>query len=322
MTASTPPRERTVHCRGVDLFVRERGDGFPILMINGLGNNCEMWGHAEDRLSKVAHTIVFDTPGSGRSKTPMWPVSIAALAGVTAAVLDDLGHERVDVLGFSLGGLIAQQLVHVHPGRVRRLALVGTACGWGSMPGTPEALTLLAIPVRYYSRALYEQTKRLLGPADLELLNRVKSISEARLRHPPSLLGYSAQLCAGALWSSLPWLSSVTAPTLVVHGEDDHLVPAANAIQLAYLLPVSRLRILPREGHLLVADPDGGAVPLLEDFFSAETVAHATAWTGGDVVDDDRTVEEAFAGSVGAQPYRAMSHAYRWLLQGAARHTA
>src|SRR5204863_4173376 len=200
--ATNGTRETRVHCHYLDLYVRERGTGHPLLMINGLGNNVDMWGHAEDRLSKVAHTIVFDTPGSGRSRTPPWPLSISSLATVAASVLDELGHESVDVLGFSLGGLIAQQLAHDHPHRVRRLALAGTACGWGSMPGTLDAMALLTIPIRYYSRPLYEQTKHMLGPADRELLDRVGGISDARLSHPPSLIGYSAQLWAGALWSS------------------------------------------------------------------------------------------------------------------------
>ena len=314
--------ETTVHCHGFDLYVRRRGKGHPLLMINGLGNNVDMWGHAEDRLSKVAQTIVFDTPGSGRSRAPLWPMSISSLAGVAASVVDELGHGSADVLGFSLGGLIAQQLAHDHPERVRRLALVSTACGWGSMPGTLDALALLTIPVRYYSRTLYEQTQHMLGPADRELLARVKGISEARLSHPPSLLGYSAQLWAGAFWSSLSWLPSVAAPTLVVHGEGDHLVPPANGFQLAHLLRTSRLHVLPNEGHLLVADPDGGAIPLLADFFGADELESSEAWTSGESVVDERTVDAAFAESVGAQPYRALSEAYRKFVRSSSRRRA
>ena len=70
--------ETTVHCHGFDLYVRRRGKGHPLLMINGLGNNVDMWGHAEDRLSKVAHTIVFDTPGTGRSRRRCADVDLVA----------------------------------------------------------------------------------------------------------------------------------------------------------------------------------------------------------------------------------------------------
>jgi pimeloyl-ACP methyl ester carboxylesterase len=302
--------------------VRERGDRFPLLMLNGLGSNVDTWGHAEERLSGVARTIAFDSPGSGRSSTPLWPLSIAMLARTAADVLDELGCERVDVLGFSLGGLIAQQLARDDPGRVRRMALVGTACGWGSMPGEPAALTLLSMPFRYHSRVLYDRTSCLLCPADRELLGRVDGVSKSRLDHPPSLLGYTAQLWAAATWSSLTWLPSVQVPVLVVHGDADHLVPAANAVQLARLLPESRLHILPDEGHLLVVDPDGGAIPLLEEFFAGASVETSRAWSTGRVVDDDETVERAFELAFGTQPYRAMSNAYRRFVRRASSFAA
>src|SRR4051812_1275245 len=136
VSATEALHETTVGVHGLDVFVRERGDGTPLLMINGLGANVEMWGPVEERLSASARTIVFDAPGTGRSATPLWPQSIPASAAVAEALLDALGHERADVLGFSLGGLVAQELAHRAPRRVRRLALAGTAVGWGSMPGT------------------------------------------------------------------------------------------------------------------------------------------------------------------------------------------
>jgi pimeloyl-ACP methyl ester carboxylesterase len=314
--------ERVVRSRGIDLFVRERGDGLPLLMLNGLGSNVDTWGHAEDRLSGVARTIAFDAPGSGRSSTPRWPLSVAMLARSAADVLDELGCERVDLLGFSLGGLIAQQLAHDNPARVRRMALVGTGCGWGSIPGDPAALTLLSMPLRYHSRVLYDRTSCLLSQADRELLGRVDGVSKSRLDHPPSLVGYTAQLWAGATWSSLSWLHSVQVPVLIVHGDGDQLVPAANAVQLARLLPESRLHILSGEGHLLVVDPDGGAIPLLEEFFTAPNVETSRAWSTGRIVDDDGAVETAFELARGAQPYRAMSNAYRWFVRHASSFAA
>jgi poly(3-hydroxyoctanoate) depolymerase len=296
---------------GVELFVRERGKGRPLLLINGLGGTAEMLEALEERLSQTAHTIAVELPGGGHSPTPRRPLSIAGLARVIAALLDGLGHEQVDVLGFSLGGTVAQQLAHDAPARVRRLALAATACGWGSVPGSFEALTLISMPLRFHSRTLYEGTARLLGPADRELMRRLPGLAEARLRHPPSLLGYAYQLAAGALWSSLPWLESVTVPTLVLNGERDTLVQPANGVQLARLLPECRLHVLPGEGHLFVCDPESRALPLLADFFSSRTLARSHAWTSGTAVDDDVTVETAFEAAGGAQPHRALSDAFR-----------
>ena len=313
VAASEVHSETTVRVRGLELFVRERGEGAPLLMINGLGANLEMWGPAEERLAAVARTITFDAPGTGRSTTPLWPQSIPGSAGIAEGLLDELGYDRVDVLGFSLGGLVAQELAHRAPHRIRRLALAGTAVGWGSMPGTLEALALMALPLRYYSREFSEQTNWLLSPADRALLRRLTALTEARLRHPPSVLGYTGQFWAAALWSSLRWLPSVRVPTLVIHGDADQLVPPANGVQIARLMPRARLHVLPNEGHFMVFDPCSAALPLLEDFFASRSLVSSRAWSSGTPVDDDATVEAAFASSVGAQPYRALSAAFRRL---------
>jgi pimeloyl-ACP methyl ester carboxylesterase len=315
MTPGAGPRERMLRSRELELFVRERGEGQPLLLINGLGGNVDMWDAVEERVSTFARTITFDCPGCGRSPAPRGPVTIPRLATMVSTALDELGYAQVDVLGFSLGGLIAQQLAHDDSGRIRRLALVATACGWGSMPGSPEALALVTMPIRYHSRFLYDQTRWLLAPADRELLERSAELSESRLKYPPSLLGYMAQLWAGALWSSLPWLRSVETPTLVVHGDGDRLIPHANAVQLARHLPLSRLHVVPDEGHLLVFDSESAALPRLADFFASPTLDESDAWATGTVVDDDATVERAFAGTRGTEPYRTLSWAFRRVVQ-------
>jgi poly(3-hydroxyoctanoate) depolymerase len=311
MTASGNRQERIVSVRGLRLFVRERGDGVPILLINGLGSNSDMWGAVERRLGLRGRTIAYDMPGSGRSPTPQRPLAISALARLAGALLDELGHESADVLGFSLGGLVAQQLAHDAPDRVRRLALTATACGWGSMPPTAEAMVLLSMPLRYHSRTLYWQTNGLLNPADRDLLRRVPSLTASRLRYPPPLVGYTYQMAAGSLWSSLPWLASVRVPTLVLSGAADAVVPAANGLQLARLLPESRLHVVPDGGHLFVFDPDGPAIGLLEDFFASPRLSDSKAWSQGTHVDQDDVVEAAFAASHGALPHRLLSDAYR-----------
>ena len=311
MTTSAAPRESLVRARGIDVFVREQGDGHPLLMINGLGGDVDMWGAAEDGLARVARTIAFDAPGTGRTTAQLWPLTISSLAKLSLGLLDELGYERTDVLGFSLGGLIAQQLARQAPERVRRMALVSTACGWGSMPGTLEALSVIAMPLRYYSRRLYKDTSWLLSPADAALLRRDPSLVAARLDRPPAVGPYLGYLWAGVLWSSLPWLPSVHVPTLVMQGEGDELVPPANALQLARLLPESRVHVLAGDGHLFVYDAESAAQPLLADFFSAPTLEESEAWTSGGIVDDDALVDASFDTSIGATPHRELSALYR-----------
>jgi len=239
------PVQTTVTAQGLKLFVREQGAGHPLLMINGIGTDSEMWGHAERVLARSSRTIVFDCPGTGRSETPLLPRSLPALARIVQALLDGLGHEQVDVLGFSFGGAVAQQLAKDSPARIRRLALVSTFCGWGASPGDLDALARFA-PGR------------------------------PGVSNP---LGSSYQLWALAGWSSLPWLGRVQTPTLVLAGGRDRLVPPRNAVQLARNLPNSSLHLLPNAGHHDMFDDERGGAHLLADFFSSTSLAGSIAWS-------------------------------------------
>jgi pimeloyl-ACP methyl ester carboxylesterase len=189
-------------------------------------------------------------------------MTIPAVARTVVRLLDELELDQVDVLGYSWGGLLSQRLAYQAPDRVRRLALAGTGVGWGGVPGDPRALALIATPLRYYSRTFYERTSNLLDGHD------AREDAGARLASPPSVRGYYGQVLAGSGFSSLPWLHRIQAPTLVLAGDRDKLVPPSNARLLARKLPNADLRILPGEGHLLLFDPDSAALPLLTDFFT------------------------------------------------------
>jgi pimeloyl-ACP methyl ester carboxylesterase len=234
--------EATVLVDGLRLFVREQGGGYPVLLVNGLGANASMWGAAEQVLARRSRAIVFDAPGTGRSQTPLLPLPISALARIAARLLDALGHEQVDVLGYSFGGTVAQQLARAEPQRIRRLALVSTWCGWGGNPGSPAAVA--------------------------------RALRKLSLHGNP--LGLSYQL-----WSLLPWLDLIETPTLVVSGGADDLVPPENAVRLARGLPNSRLHLLPGGGHLVMFGTESAGARLLADFFSSESLEGSIAWTTG-----------------------------------------
>src|SRR5688500_5884184 len=106
------------------------GDGQPLLLLTGLGGNTDMWAPFRSELT-ARRTICFDAPGTGRSSVPTQPVTVASMADLVTAVLDDRGVTSSDVIGFSYGGFVAQQLAFAHPARVRRLVLAGTTCGLG-----------------------------------------------------------------------------------------------------------------------------------------------------------------------------------------------
>jgi pimeloyl-ACP methyl ester carboxylesterase len=275
---------RKVSVRGLEIFVRERGKGFPLLLINGIGANVDMLDATETALARRSRTIAFDAPGTGRSSTPIFPLPIASVAQVARDLLDELGYAQADVLGFSHGGLVAQELARIAPDRIRRLALVSTACGWGSRLGDPAALSVLATPFRYYSRSFSARASELYGGRDRAV---DATLREARLGSPPSLLGYAFQFLAAITWSSLPWLGTLRQPTLVIVGDDDRVTVPANGVQLAELIKSSRLHVLPGEGHLALFDPASGAQPLLADFFSAVDLATTSSWMCGQQIGDD-----------------------------------
>ena len=245
------------------------GPGTPLLLLNGIGANLEMWAPLRRHLSR--RSVAVDLPGTGGSSTPLLPMTIADDALLLLRVLDALGIGTVDVLGFSFGGTVAQELARRAPTRVRRLVLASTACGVGSVPGSPIALALLANPVRYYSPAFFKAVAPVLvggrGARDDRFLDRQ---ARRRAARPPSPLGYWWQVCASWAWSGWPWLRTLHQPTLVIAGDRDQVVPAVNARLMAALLPDARLRTWRGGGHMLLLDSASEVVPVVEEFLDEQ----------------------------------------------------
>ena len=233
-----------------------RGEGPPLLLVMGLGGNIEMWDPLEQALNaRGIQTIAYDASGSGESPTRCVPLRVPGLARQAAHLLDVLGHPQADVLGVSFGGGVAQELALSSPHRVRRLVLVSTTCGIGGIPGNPLALALLATPLRYYSPTFLRLTANVLyGPGASTRTDLLRAQINARRARPPSIWGYVGQLAAAAGWTSLPWLHRLRAPTLVMSGGADPIVPPINARILASRIRDAQLHIVPRAGHLLLID--------------------------------------------------------------------
>ncbi len=273
---------------GLRLHVRESGEGRPLLLINGIGAHIDMWASLDHAVPQ-SRVIAFDAPGTGRSGSSWVPIGLAALALLTEKLLDRLGHDRVDVLGYSFGGLVAQFLARQAPHRVRRLVLAGTTPGWGGVPGSPWTLAQMATPLRYYWRPYYEMViGDLMGGRARRDREFVRRHGDVRRLNPPTPFGYFSQVLAlAASPGSLKWLSEVTAPTLVVSGDDDPVMPLPNAYLLGRYLPNARVVVLPGEGHLLLMDDRSAALPVISDFLSAPGLARSSAWRDAIEVDDE-----------------------------------
>jgi pimeloyl-ACP methyl ester carboxylesterase len=226
---------------GLRIAVRRTGSGDPVLLLNGMSRPMDSWAVFADAL--VGRTVIaFDGPGVGASETPVVPYSMPMLADIAARVLDAVGIEKADVIGYSHGGAVAQQLAIGHPTRVNRLVLLATACGVGAVPGHPR-----------------DVTRTLLTP------NRAT-------RWPrPDPFGLLWQLLAISTWSSIPALGCIEAPTLVVCGDHDRAVAPANTRLLAARIRDARLITIQAGHDLQKPGPATAVAGLVDQFLDSDT---------------------------------------------------
>src|SRR3954464_5873710 len=219
--------------------------------------NLDNWDPAlVDRLALDREVILVDNRGVGGS-TGVVPESVTPMARDVLAFIDALGLKQIDLLGFSLGGYVAQELVLLRPRLVRRLVLAGTAPQGGpdlhrwsedvyalATPDQPIAEDLLGL---FFSSSDQSQAK------GLESLGRLYQ-REVDRDEPTDLATRDAQLAAITAWgipdeSKLNRLAGITQPTLVANGDNDTMMHTHNSHLLAEHLPNAQLRIYPDAGH-------------------------------------------------------------------------
>ena len=265
------PRVRSIVLPAGRVKVAEVGSGPPLLLINGIGASLEAWRPLARRLCVNRRLILFDVPGTGGSGPLRAPLRMPGMARLAADLLDELGDARVDVLGYSWGGAVAQQLARDAPNRVRRLVLVATSPGRGGKTPVLPMLALMGVPLQLVSGTYFSHIAPLIFGGDLGRMGG------AALRgapspwdHLPTRLGYAQQMYAISGWTSLPWLARITAPTLVVSGADDPLVPVENARLLASRIPGARLSLVADGGHLWLLEHAKTASALIDEFLSSD----------------------------------------------------
>jgi pimeloyl-ACP methyl ester carboxylesterase len=300
-----------VQIEGLRLHVRDVGSGPPVLLLNGIGAHAAMWGPIE-RALPGRRVVSFDAPGTGRSQTSFVPRTMAGLADLAARVLDHLELDRVDVLGYSFGGAMAQEFALRYPSRVGRLVLAATFPGWGGVPGRLQSLLAMATPLRYYSRSFFElTTPHIAGGRTRTDPEHVRRMWAQRAGHAPSPLGYAQQLWALSTWSSLPRLGAIDAPTLVVVGDDDPLVPVSNALLMASRIPAARVLVCPGEGHFQLLDEDSAAVQAVREFIRAKKIDDAPAWRRAVTIEPAEAGDRVRSDGIGALPWGAVSALFR-----------
>jgi poly(3-hydroxyalkanoate) depolymerase len=274
---------RFVDVDGVRLRTSVRGTGPPLLLITGLGASLDLAEPFEQAVAaRRLQVISFDAPGVGQSTPYAWPRRMPGVARTVQRMLDALGRRRVDVLGVSLGGVIAQQLARQAPDLVRRLVLAATGPGLGGLPGSPRVLLALATPRRYYQPDYYRRIAgRIYGGEARRDPDALLHGSVARFVQRPSMRGYLGQLYAISGWTSLPWLHRLPQPTLVLAGDDDPIVPPVNGRILARCIPHARLHIVPGGGHLFLLERPAETAALVADFLTTESPTAAPSGARG-----------------------------------------
>jgi pimeloyl-ACP methyl ester carboxylesterase len=268
-----------VQNQGARIYWDEQGAGEPLLLIMGLGYPSAMWHRSRPVLAKQYRTIALDNRGSGLSDVPPGPYPMSLMASDAAAVLDAAGEDSAHVFGVSMGGMIAQEFALQYPKRVRSLILGCTAAG-GPTAVRAEAEVNRVLMSRDLTP---EEMARAMRPYVYDshtLVEKIEEDLEVRRKWFPKPEGYAAQLQGILAWESYSRLSQITAPTLVIHGESDLLIPPANGKLIAERIPGAEFVLLPHASHIFATDQPEAAHNAVLKFLSehwAGTRAGASA---------------------------------------------
>jgi 3-oxoadipate enol-lactonase len=254
------------------LYWESAGAGDPVLLIHGLGLSGGAWWRTVDALASTLRVITFDHRGVGQSESLTYAYTTEAMADDAVSILDALAIDRVHVYGFSLGGMVAQQVALRHPERVQSLVLGATHSGGrrAAFP-EPEVVAFFRRRARMPSEeAAWASVPYNYGPrARLEQMDRIAEDIDRRLHNRFNERAYWAQLLAASLHNCYRRLERIRAPTLVVHGALDRVIPAANAYMTAERVPGARLKILDDAGHLYSTEE-----PAVDEDIGAFFAAH------------------------------------------------
>jgi pimeloyl-ACP methyl ester carboxylesterase len=237
-------------------------------MLMGIGGHLDMWQPLTEWLP--GRTLVsFDFPGTGASSLPWFPPTMAHSALFVRLLMKRLGIPRADVLGYSWGGLLAQQLAAQHPRVVRKLVLACTGPGVMCVPADLRVAAHLLTPRRYYSPAYLKRIAAGTYGGRFRQSTALVEIELARrMNNPPSWAGYIFQLLAAGTFSTFPIAPLIRNAALVLGGDDDPIVNTNNQRILHCILKRSQLEIIDGAGHLVLCDSPEIAGPVIENFLT------------------------------------------------------
>jgi 3-oxoadipate enol-lactonase len=262
--------------RDINLHYDVYGSGDPLLMIMGLGASSAAWDPAlVEQLAKTFRVITFDNRGTGESDKPDAEFTLADMAADIAAVLDHAKTPRAHIFGISMGGMIAQEFALAYPERTRGLVLGCTNCGAShSVPADPAAIANLIPapridPIEQARRAFSVACGKafLNSAAGQEILSQ--AIAEMGNYPITPMHTFMRQGQAIGGFDSFARLGQIKSPTLIIHGDDDSIVPYPNAEVLQGAIAGSKKHTLKAAGHMFFWEVPDEAARAAGDFLSA-----------------------------------------------------
>jgi len=229
-------------------YYEDTGGGDPIVLVCGLSADLQVWRFQVAELSKTYRIVTFDNRGAGRSGAPDEPYTITQMANDLAALLDHLQIPTAHLLGWSMGGVIAQSFALTHPTRVHQLLLLGTftaadgylheaISNWRNMrrSNMPYEQTVRHLARMVYSPNLARNPTAYEAFVQVMLANPYRQTDHGFFRQAEALLAYKAP----------PSLAELRLPTSILVGEHDQLTPRYMSEELAAALPGASLQVLP-----------------------------------------------------------------------------
>ena len=261
----------TIKVADINIYYESHGDGEPLLLIQGYGQYSEHWAALIPRLSKEYRVIAFDNRGTGRSDKPKIPYTTKMLAADAKGLLDAIGIDSAHVFSVSMGGIIAQEFALNYPDKVISLILGCTLCGGkNQIVPTKEALEFLFSPEM--ARLPVAERARVTVPWlwNKEFIDKnpkaVEWYVETTSKYPTPAHGYACQAQAMMGHDTYERLPQIKAPTLVITGDADRVIPAGNSKIIASLIPNAELVMLENSGHGFVDDAAAAATKEILDF--------------------------------------------------------
>jgi pimeloyl-ACP methyl ester carboxylesterase len=257
------------------------GDEPPMVLVHGLGGQWQNWLENIPRLAQERRVIAPDLPGFGLSEMPSDRISISGYGQMVDALIEHLEIERADVVGNSMGGFVSSEVAVQFPHRVERLALVSAAgISSASVSRTPVlAVGRIATALTAYTAARHRAMARrpLTRHLALAFVARHPSKFRSDLAWEGFIKGAGKEGFDDALRACVEYdfrdrLPEIQAPTLIVWGEKDSVIPTKDAEEFERLIPDSRKVVMEDTGHVPMAERPAAFNDLLLDFLADTSV--------------------------------------------------